>query len=126
MIWKRIVAAVIDWNLCGMPALIYSFIFRAVVRSHGISLVIGVLFFFFVLSFFVLFVFRNVIFGGRSIGKRLLGLYIVDKKTNELPSKQKLVIRNLFLFIYPIDAIFLIVNKQSIGDMATETAVICK
>ena len=74
----------------------------------------------------VLFVFRDVIFKGRSIGKRIFGLYILDKNTNEPASIKQRIIRNLFFFIYPVDGIILIANKESIGDKTSNTVVVKK
>ena len=126
MIWKRIAAWVIDWVLSGIPALIYAFVFREVIKLYGISVIMVVLFVLFVFSYPIIFVFRDVIFNGQSIAKRFFRLYVIDKSTNEIPSNKKLAIRNLFFFIYPIDAILLIATNQSIGDMVTETTVVCK
>lgn len=74
----------------------------------------------------VTFVFRDVIFKGRSIGKRILGLYVLDKNTNESATIKQRIIRNLFFFIYPIDGIILIATKESIGDKVVNTVVIKK
>lgn len=126
MIWKRIAAWFIDWVLSGIPALIYAFVFREVIKLYGISVIMVVLFVLFVFSYPIIFVFRDVIFNGQSIAKRFFRLYVIDKSTNEIPSNKKLAIRNLFFFIYPIDAILLIATNQSIGDMVTETTVVCK
>ena len=74
----------------------------------------------------VTFVFRDVIFKGRSIGKRIFGLYVLDKNTNERAAIIQRIIRNLFFFIYPVDGIILIVTKESIGDKAVNTTVVKK
>ena len=70
--------------------------------------------------------FRDVIFKGRSIGKHIFGLYVLDKNTNELASIKQRIIRNLFFFIYPVDGIILIASKESIGDKAVNTIVVKK
>lgn len=74
----------------------------------------------------ITFVFRDVIFKGRSIGKRIFRLYVLDKNTNEPASVKHRIIRNLFFFIYPIDGIILIATKESIGDKAVNTIVVKK
>ena len=121
---KRILVWIIDWNISGLPALLYAFIFRKVVETQGINAIGALLFVFFVLSFPAIFVFRDVIFKGQSIAKRIFKLRVIDNETNELPKKGKLVIRNLFFFIYPVEAILLIATNRSIGDMATNTTVV--
>ena len=121
---RRILAWIIDWNLCGIPALIYAFIFKTMAETQGLKAVYAFLFILFVLSFPTLFVVRDVLFRGRSIAKRIFKLRVIDNETNELPSKQKLIIRNLFFFIYPIEAILLVATNKSVGDMATNTTVV--
>ena len=64
--------------------------------------------FFAIILAFVAFVLRDVIFKGRSIGKRIFGLYVLDKNTNEPASIKQRIIRNLFFFIYPVDGIILL------------------
>ena len=74
----------------------------------------------------VTFVFGDAIFRGRSIGKRIFGLYILNKITNEPASIKQRIIRNLFFFIYPVDGIILMATKESIGDKVIKTVVIKK
>ena len=121
---RRILAWIIDWNLCGIPALIYTYIFKTITEAQGLRVVYALVFVLFVLSYPVLFVVRDVLFKGRSIAKRIFKLRVIDNETNELPEKKKLVIRNLFFFIYPVEAILLIATDKSIGDMTTNTTVI--
>ena len=121
---RRILAWIIDWNLCGIPALIYAFIFKTITETQGVKAVYALIFVLFVLSFPTLFVVRDVLLKGRSIAKRIFKLRVIDNETNELPEKKKLVIRNLFFFIYPVEAILLIATDKSIGDMTTNTTVI--
>ena len=121
---RRILAWIIDWNLCGIPALIYAFIFKTITETQGVKAVYALIFVLFVLSFPTLFVVRDVLLKGRSIAKRIFKLRVIDNETNELPEKKKLVIRNLFFFIYPVEAILLIATDKSIGDMTTNTTVV--
>lgn len=120
---KRILSWIIDWNLSGLPALIYAAIFAARVRTHGTSTVGLLLFLLFVLSFPTIFVLRDVIFGGRSLAKRMFRLRVVSAGTGEAPSAKDLILRNVFFFIYPIDAILLIATNKSLGDTVTNTTV---
>ena len=121
---RRILAWIIDWNLCGIPALIYARIFKTITEAQGLKALYALIFVLFVLSFPILFVVRDAIFKGRSVAKRIFKLRVIDNETNELPKKEKLVIRNLFFFIYPVEAILLIATNQSIGDMTTNTTVV--
>ncbi len=126
MVVKRMLAWVIDWNLSGLPALIYARILVEMSETRKIPVIFLLLFVLFVFSFPTLFVLRDAIFGGRSIAKRLFRLRVIDKATGELPSKAILIVRNLFFFIYPVDAVVLIVTKNTIGDTVTSTAVVKK
>ena len=127
MKFKRILAWIIDWNLCGLPAIIYSALFANYSKVTGRIPVLGIiLFLLFFVSFPTSFILRDVIFNGRSIAKRIFKLHVIDNATGELPKKSILAIRNLFFFVYPIDAITLIVSGKSIGDIATNTTVVKK
>ena len=121
---KRILAWIIDQNISGIPALLYALIFRKVAETQSINAIGALLFVFFVLSFPAIFVFRDVIFNGQSIAKRIFKLRVIDIETNDLPSNQKLIIRNLFFFIYPVEFIMLLASNKSLGDMATNTTII--
>ena len=63
---RRILAWIIDWNLCGIPAIIYAFIFKTITEAHGLKIVYALIFVLFILSYPVLFVFRDVLFKGSS------------------------------------------------------------
>ena len=123
---KRIVAFIIDWVLSGIPAIIYARIFWEISKTEGLNVVNVILFLLFFLSYPTIFVLRDVIFKGRSVAKRILGLRVIDTQTNALPSKSKLIVRNLFFFIYPIEAILLLANNHTLGDTVTGTTVITK
>lgn len=73
---------------------------------------------------FACFLCRDWLLGGRSIGKRLLGLSVVDRQTGTPVTGGKLVLRNLFFFVYPVDGGFLLFSGRSLGEWATETAVV--
>ena len=121
---RRILAWIIDWNLCWIPTLVYGFILKTITEAQGLRVVYALVFVLFVLSYPLLFVVRDALFKGRSVAKRIFKLRVIDNETNELPKKQKLIIRNLFVFVYPIEAIFLIATNKSIGDVATNTTVV--
>ena len=121
---KRILAWIIDWNLCGLPTLIYALIFSEIARTQGTNIGGMLLFVLLVLLFPTMFVFRDVLFNGRSIAKRLFRLRVIDNATNERTSNKKLVIRNLFFVAYPVELVLLIVTGRSLGDMVTKTSVV--
>ncbi len=69
------------------------------------------------------------IFGGRSVGKRVFGLYVRKYDNFEKnPKIHKLIIRNLFLLIWPIEFIIIVIDKNSrrLGDKIANTQVVAK
>ena len=123
---KRILAWIIDWILSGIPGVTYAWLFWEYTQTHDLRAVGVGLFVLFFLSYPTIFVLRDVIFGGRSIAKRILGLYVTDVQTNVSPSKSKLILRNIFFFIYPIEALMLLATNRTLGDMASGTTIVDK
>lgn len=64
--------------------------------------------------------------GGQSIGKRWLGMHVVDATTGAPCTYWKSFVRNLLLVVLgPIDWIFIFGEKhQRLGDMAAQTIVV--
>lgn len=126
---KRMVAFVIDWNLCLFPSFILLLLLAPIAMSStgeitAAILIYMLLFCGLILASFVIFVFRDVIFKGRSIGKRIFRLHIFDKDTKQEVSAGKRIVKNLFFFIYPVDAIVMLASGSSIGNFLTNTEVI--
>lgn len=65
---------------------------------------------------------------GMSIGKRFVGIQVIDTKSKQIASPQKCVIRNLFYFIGFIDLLFMLTNSKSLrlGDKVVHTEVLLK
>ncbi len=124
---RRIIAWIIDWNLSGLPCMIYTTIFMEVFKRPSFENIGYILIFILLVFLYIItFVFRDVIFMGRSVGKRIFRLFVLDKNTNEKASVSQRIIRNLFFFIYPVDGIVLIITKESIGDKIANTIVVNK
>ena len=122
---KRMAAFVIDWNLCFFPSFILIMLLSPIAISSTVAMIIYVLLFFgLVFAAFAVFVLRDVIFKGRSIGKRIFRLHIFDKDTKQEVSAGRRMVKNLFFFIYPIDGIVLLASGSSIGNHVTNTEVI--
>ena len=124
---KRIVAFIIDWNICFLPAFAGAVVLSEMMRRGENSTVFVVLFL--LLAMFVSFalvVTRDFVFGGRSLGKRMFGLVVVDKTTLQKPSFAKLFFRGIFFFILQIDGIIMLVSGNTIFDIAFGTLVISK
>ena len=122
---KRALSWIVDWNITGVFALVLCGII-VLLRSAG---VIGngayiPLMIISMISYPVCFILRDVIFRGRSLGKRLFGLAVLDMRTGERASYGRCALRNLFLFIIQIDLVALLIRGRSIGDSAAGTVVV--
>ena len=63
--------------------------------------------------------------GGKSPAKRILGLRVIDVKTNKVANPIQCVIRNLTIILWPIEVIFSVINvERRIGDYIAGTKVI--
>ena len=124
--FKRIIAWIMDWILSGIPGVTYAWLFWEYTQTHGLRAVGVGLFVLFFLSYPTIFVLRDVMLKGRSVAKRILGLQVIDVQTNALPSVSKLILRNLFFFLYPIEALMLLATNRTLGDTASGTTIVDK
>jgi uncharacterized RDD family membrane protein YckC len=66
--------------------------------------------------------FNKDFFGGQSVVHRKLGYRVFDSKSNGPASKIQCMVRNLTLLLWPIEAIFILVNpKRRLGDIIAGT-----
>ncbi len=65
---------------------------------------------------------------GNSLGKRLLGLKIISVIDGDKPKLNQLILRNIFVFLIPLEAILVIgrPDQRRIGDFLAKTKVIRK
>ena len=69
--------------------------------------------------------FNKDVIGGKSPAKRILGLIVVNNKTNEIASPTRTVIRNSTLFFWPIEGLFVLFSPdRRLGDYIAGTRVI--
>lgn len=65
------------------------------------------------------------VFQGRSPGKRITKLQIVDFKTSEAANPLRTVVRNLFCIIWPLEVIITLINPgRRLGDLVAGTKVV--
>lgn len=128
---KRLIAFVIDWNVILFPfmltfSLLITFMTTFLQKHSELGAFIFLLFFpLFGLPFGVV-VLRDVIFKGRSLGKRILGLYVCEKEFFEQASVKQCVLRNVFMFMCYVDGIILLINGRTVGDRVAGTLVLSK
>ena len=124
---KRIAAFFIDWNLIWLPALCVAWSLLSQKEASQLLLAISFLGAFcgmFVLLAVV--VLRDWLLRGRSLGKRIFGLYVYDQETLQKAHPKQLFLRNVFFFLYPIDGILLLITGRTVGDRAANTVVLTK
>lgn len=116
---KRVFAFLIDWLIAGGFSLLSC---TLLIREETQIL----LAFLCIISFPVLVVLRDALWRGRSIGKRIFGLTVLDKQTAKAPTFKQAAIRDVFFFLMYIDFFVLVLRGQSIGDLVANTVVLPK
>ena len=64
--------------------------------------------------------------GGRSLGKRMLGLVVLDLRTGEKAKTSQRMFRNIFLVACQVDIIIMLATGRSLGDRMAHTVVVCQ
>lgn len=119
---KRFIAHIIDWNLALFPSvLILGVVLEYLEKTSRALPVISLLL---VLAGPALFVLRDLLFGGRSPGKRLMRLQVHDCGGENPPTATQLLQRNLFFFLDFVNFILLIITGKTIGDRVSQTVVL--
>ena len=124
--FKRCAAWFVDWMLSCFPCLLFTILFMPFFERPSLNSGLVLLFVLFVLWIPISFIFRDVIWKGRSVGKRLFFLQVLDVRTHEPASAKQKVLRNLFLFLYPIDFFILLSSYRTIGDQIAHTIVVAE
>ena len=122
--FKRIIAFFMDWMIIlffVVPIFVFLISsFRQGSEIHPFLFLLSFLTVVFALGIVVL---RDVIFKGRSLGKRIFGLYVYDKSSLKKADIRQCFIRNIFFFFYFIDGILLLITGETIGDRVAGTLV---
>jgi uncharacterized RDD family membrane protein YckC len=126
---KRIIAALIDYYIALIPALIPAFIGARRMESGKGGYLIIILAFLLAFGGLALFILRDAVFGGRSIGKRIFGLYVVDEQTLQPVRGGKAALKNVFNLInvmWFVDGILLLISGRTVGERISKTYVLGK
>lgn len=73
-------------------------------------------------GFYGVLIIRDVLCGGRSMGKRIMKLYITDEENNKA-AVWRLLLRNITLLIMIFDVVAILTMQRRLGDMLAKTNV---
>ena len=114
---RRIFAFLIDWNIIFFVGIVIT----SLVAWLTVSPLLAV---WSMIATFATVGMRDAIFKGRSIGKRLLKLVVIDSATGKPATGGKLIVRDMFFMLMEIDLVIMLVSGKSIGDYAAKTVVV--
>jgi len=126
---RRFLAFVIDWNIMfGVSvALMFFgpgsdskyFIYPSIKMFTSIGFLSG-------LAWLLLYcLFKDCLFGRRSLGKLVLGLEIQNSETGGIASFKSLILRNITYVIVQVEGIVVLVNNgKRLGDHIAKTQVV--
>lgn len=121
---KRLIALYIDLFI----AIFTATIIMEVITLGNFStitsiLLICILCTLYIILIFKIFIRKDLIFKNASIGKKILGLQILDANNN-IPDKKVLINRNKDLFpLFPLDILYIILYNQTTTDKKYHTKV---
>lgn len=124
---KRMLAFLIDWNVLYLPVVLLMFVLTTIptlttqpMIGFWVLIMLAMLF-----GTMALIAARDIIFGGRSLGKRIFKLYVVDKKTLDPISAARRFVRNIFFFLINwLEIILLLVTGETLGDRVAAACVL--
>ncbi|WP_298422329.1 RDD family protein [uncultured Kordia sp.] len=124
---RRIVAFIIDHFIMSFLIVLLTFLFLGAdfMNATNFDEVLNNSLYIFLFSF-ILYSAKDSV-KGISIGKWVMGIMVVDDKSpNDTPSLARLFIRNLFIFIWPVEFIILASSneKKRLGDTIAKTIVV--
>lgn len=119
---KRLLAGIIDFYIiCFISSLLVLIVTLGEMNISIISVLS------FLLSFFIMIIFKDVVWKNASIGKKIFKLIVVNNESTETSNNMIVHIkRNVTLLLLPIEVILIIVNNRRIGDIFANTSVIQK
>ena len=117
----RLIAFMIDFAL---PTLIVSTVFSLIVHDIMGLPVTNTEVMIWGYSLFISVILKDL--GGNSLGKRITGFKVISVIGDEKPKITQLLVRNLFVFFIPFDAMMVLLRSdhRRIGDLLAKTTVI--
>lgn len=123
---RRAVAWFIDWFLFWILGVVLAntiiIISKALPQSAHTILMCAVAPL--VLAYMCLYIMRDLIFHGRSPGKRLLGLYVIDGSTGKMAGTKQLAVRGIPHFVLYLEMICCLATGRTLGDRLGNTYVV--
>ena len=133
---KRLLSSIIDLSFASAITYFFTCVLNGVLTraefTEGITSILCVLHL--LISFVLLFGLRDILFFGKSAGKRIMGLTVLDKRTGMKAGVRQRLLRNaatvMLTLISPlllaVDCIIMLVRGQSVGDSLAHTVVVEK
>lgn len=123
---KRLIAAYIDMVIAVFSSLLLVYVLTLGNFNLESPIIFQIISSCLYIVIVVLFIIRkDLVFKNASIGKKILGLKIVDSKNNDILDKKVLVNRNKeTLFSFPLYPIYIIISNESVGDEKFKTKII--
>ena len=117
----RLIAFMIDFAL---PTLIVNTVFSLIVHDIMGLPVTNTEVMIWGYSLFISVMLKDL--GGNSLGKRITGFKVISVIGDEKPKITQLLVRNLFVFFIPFDAMMVLLRSdhRRIGDLLAKTTVI--
>lgn len=116
---RRLLAFIVDMNLFTLQIFLLMGLLM-LIPEDGLVFVLGITVFIGLASLHC----RDWLLSGRSIGKRLLGLSVVDRATGGPATGKQLFRKGLCFMALPFDAFLLMLTGRSLGERISDTAVI--
>lgn len=126
---RRFFAFAVDWNIMFGVAMALMFygpgsspeylIYPSIKMLSSAGFLLG-------LAWLLLYcLFKDCLFGKRSLGKLIFGLSIRNAETGKSPSYGSLILRNITYVIVQIEGIIVLANKgKRLGDLIARTQVV--
>ena len=119
---RRILAFLIDELLVMLFMMLLSLVPLNMNTDTLGAVWLDLLYYFALLSCMFILIFKDII-GGQSIGKRIMKIKVVDLYDNK-PNIFRLILRNITIFIWPVEFLLLLLGKRKIGDILAKTEII--
>lgn len=108
--WKRMLAFFIDTMIAG--CIFSSFVLPVLFEYYHLLLI----------AFVLIYLLKDIM-KGQSIGKRIAKIKVVNQ-SGDTPKFSSLIIRNITLVIWPVEAILVLFGKPRLGDRLAKTMVV--